>query len=191
MRCGSTIGALEAIGLDPAAALRFLEPQSELMARLEDARVRHYPEYVRGEIARRGLEGVVRPVVSGGRVVCEAIEYDSKLTEMEARATDPARYGSPKGADEQGGAARGPLIVFNAIVPASSAVLPTLASAVQALEGGVAVRAGRELEAGREAVDARALAYEPPHAAAGSHPTGPSEESHPSPCAGPILPEAV
>lgn len=185
------VGALEAIGLDPAAALRLLEPQSELMARLEDARVRHYPEYVRGEIARRGLEGVVKPLVSGGRVVCETIEYDSKLTEMEARATDPTRYGSPKGADEQGGGARGPLIVFNAIVPATSASLPTLSSVVQALEVGVAARESGRAALEAEAVDEARRERVDGGARAGSHPAGPSEESHPSSCPPLLLATAV
>lgn len=60
-RCGSLVGALELLNIDTERGLALLQLQPELMRRVEDARVRLHPEFVREEMALRGLEGVEGP----------------------------------------------------------------------------------------------------------------------------------
>ena len=49
---GSLAAALEALGLDPGRCLPMLEHEYALRRRLEDARVRHHPEYLRARETR-------------------------------------------------------------------------------------------------------------------------------------------
>lgn len=191
IRFGALPQALEALGLEPGAALPLVEREPEVMARVEDAIRRWHPEHVRGEVTRRGVEGVLRPVVSAGRVVAEALEYDSKALEMAAKAAKPDLYGPPRGAEDASRGQMQPLIVFAPIVPVAGAALPTLRSAqeleARLLEGG----GERQREAGGEASQREEEAAREAGGEARAGPIRPTGESHPSQHSGPISGETV
>jgi hypothetical protein len=75
MRCGSLAGALGLLNIDAARGFALVEVQPALMGRLEGARVRHCPEYARGEVARRGLEGFEEGV--SGRSTSRLVVVDA------------------------------------------------------------------------------------------------------------------